>query len=93
MSEVLSLASGYCDIGGSELSLLLQTLWITFYSADAELNAVATCDLLHERMAMDGVPKYLILEPHWYLLVASQIAIGIFGCVHKFFGSVSCSNV
>ena len=54
---------------------------------------MTTCDLLHERMAMDGVPKYLILEPHWYLLVASQIAIGIFGCVHKFFGSVSCSNV
>ena len=40
---------------------MLRIRRITFYSADLELNAVTTCDLLHKRMAMDGVP-YLILE-------------------------------
>ena len=72
---------------------MLQTRRITFYSADLALNAVTTCDLLHKRTAMDGVPEYLILETDWYFLVASQITNGIVGCVHKFFGSIPCSNV
>ena len=72
---------------------MLRIRRIIFCSAELELKAVAACDLLHKRMAMDGVPKYLILEMYWYFLVTSQIANGIVGCVHKFFGSISCSNV
>ena len=50
-------------------------------------------DLLHKGMGVDGVPKYLVFEMYWYFLLTSQMANGIIGCVHKFSGSISCSDV
>ena len=46
---------------GSELSLLLQSVELILDDASLMSNAVSPCDLRHERMAMDGVPKDLIL--------------------------------
>ena len=60
-SEVLSLASCYMCLRGSELSLLLQSERLILVTASLVSNAVSSCDLRHERMAMDGVPKDLIL--------------------------------
>ena len=81
MFEVLSLAS--CYDSDNALFVLL----------DLVLDAVTTSDLRHERMAVDGVPKYLVFEMYWYLLVTSQMASGMIGCAHEFSGSISCSDI
>ena len=81
MFEVLSLASCY----DSDNALFIQL--------NVVLDAVTTSDLRHERMAMDGIPKYLVFEMYWYLLVTSQLASGMIGCAHEFSGSISCSDV
>ena len=53
---------------GSELGLLLQSeRLISFWLS----NAVSACDFRHERMAVDRVPKDLIFQGDWRLLVAS----------------------
>ena len=46
---------------GSELGLLLQSERLILVTASVVSNAVSACDLRHERMAVDRVPKDLIL--------------------------------
>ena len=69
--EVLSLASRYLCLRGSELGLLLQSERLILVTASLVSNAVSACDLRHERMAVDRVPKDLIFQEDWRLLVAS----------------------
>ena len=68
--EVLSLASRYMCLRGSELGLLLQSERLILVTSSWVSNAVSACDLRHERMAVDRVPKDLILQEDWRLLVA-----------------------